>query len=373
MQKNIDKLLLLTCSSSLYYLTIDEFDVLIPFGIIIFLSALNQLTNKKLIHLGSFLIFTALCCVFPYYALFLPVTAYDIQTSFFRGASILAIIPFIINWSSYNSIFLLFTCLFFSISLLLSYKTQTIELLQEDYEAFRTTSRALTIAQETKSKSLLENQDYEIETAILNERNRISKEIHDHVGHVLSRSLLQIGALLTIAKEPEIKEGLTLLKESISEGMDSIRASIHNIHNESINLHTNLETLVREFTFCEAILNYSIKTVPMLKLKYCFIALTKEGLSNVAKHSNATKVVITLSEDETYYYFSFCDNGTISETAKLSILKCQARSEYTDGMGLQSMYDRTKGVQGSFQIDMEHGFHIYVTIPKEDTNEVINN
>ena len=359
MQKNMDKLLLLVCSSFLYYLTIDEFDVLIPVGITLLLSALNQVTNRKIVHLGSFLIFNTICCIFPYYALFLPVTAYDIQTSFFRSASVLAAIPFIINWPSYNSIFLLFTCIFFSISLLLSYKTQTIEFLQEDYEAFRTASKALSMAQETKSKSLLETQDYEIETAILNERNRISKEIHDHVGHVLSRSLLQIGALLTIVKEPEVKGGLILLKESISEGMDSIRTSIHNIHDESIDLHSSLKTLVREFTFCETLLNDSIKTIPVLKLKYCFIALTKEGLSNVSKHSNATKVVITLSEDEKNYYYSFCDNGTVDEATKLSILKSQACSEYTDGIGLQSMYDRVKSFHGLFQIDTKTGFQIY--------------
>jgi signal transduction histidine kinase len=41
----------------------------------------------------------------------------------------------------------------------------------------------------------MEKQDYEIYLATLRERNRIAREIHDNVGHMLSRSILQIGAL----------------------------------------------------------------------------------------------------------------------------------------------------------------------------------
>lgn len=373
MQKKIDKLLLLICSSSVYYLTIDKLYILIPLSITLILCLINQLVSKKLVDLGNYLIFTALCCVFPYYVLFLPIVAYDIQTSLYRGAMVFMIFPFIINWASYSTVFLLFTCLFFLISLLLSYKTDTIQLLREDYNALRSTSRELTLIQEEKNKSFLENQDYEIQTAILNERNRISKEIHDHVGHVLSRSLLQIGALLTITKEDDTRESLTLLKNSISEGMDSIRNSIHNIHDESIDLHANLEGLVKDFIFCEAKLHYTIKTTPSLKLKYCFIAIMKESLSNVAKHSNGSKVMITLSEDENNYYFSFMDNGTINESTKLSILKSQARTEYAEGLGLQSIFDRVKSFHGTFQIATEQGFHIYISIPKEDTNEFTSN
>lgn len=52
-----------------------------------------------------------------------------------------------------------------------------------------------------KKSKPIKNQDYEINLATLNERNRISKEIHDHIGHLLSRAILQVGALLTISKE----------------------------------------------------------------------------------------------------------------------------------------------------------------------------
>ena len=52
-----------------------------------------------------------------------------------------------------------------------------------------------------KKQEPMEKQDYEIYLATLRERNRIAREIHDNVGHMLSRSILQMGALITIHKE----------------------------------------------------------------------------------------------------------------------------------------------------------------------------
>ena len=65
----------------------------------------------------------------------------------------------------------------------------------------RDTSTELNLVLQEKNKNLMEKQDYEIYLATLRERNRIAREIHDNVGHMLSRSILQMGALITIHKE----------------------------------------------------------------------------------------------------------------------------------------------------------------------------
>ena len=53
---------------------------------------------------------------------------------------------------------------------------------------------------------LAEAQDNEIHLATLRERNRIAREIHDNVGHMLTRSLLQSGALIIIYKDEHSRE-----------------------------------------------------------------------------------------------------------------------------------------------------------------------
>ena len=202
---------------------------------------------------------------------------------------------------------------------------------------------------------------------MLSERNRISKEIHDNIGHLLSRSLLQIGALLTITKEDITKETLTSLRDSISDGMDSIRNSIHNMHDESIDLYNEIQKLVTDFTFCHINFNYYLQNQPEVKLKTCLISIVKESLNNIIKHSNATSVSIKLLEHPAMIQWIISDNGNLSSGTRWYL----SQNKVGDGMGLQSMADRIKSFQGNFNIITEHGFEIFITIPKKGgiTNE----
>lgn len=70
----------------------------------------------------------------------------------------------------------------------------------------------------------------------LRERNRIAREIHDNVGHMLSRSILQMGALITIHKEEPLHGQLAGVGETLNQAMNSIRESVHDLHDESIDL-----------------------------------------------------------------------------------------------------------------------------------------
>ncbi|MFW5629474.1 MAG: sensor histidine kinase, partial [Acetivibrio ethanolgignens] len=160
-------------------------------------------------------------------------------------------------------------------------------------------------------------------------------------------------------------EGLSDLKASISEGMDSIRATIHDIHDESIDLKTSLEELICDFSFCPAKLAYELSFQPQIKLRYCFIALVKEGLTNAIKHSNATEVSVLLKEEPGQSHLEIFDNGTLTSENKLKLIKAQARNEYSDGLGLQSMYDRVRSFHGTFQLNLNDGFKLIAIIPKE--------
>ena len=239
--------------------------------------------------------------------------------------------------------------------------------MQLEFNTMRDTSYELSLIQEEKNRHVLENQDYEINLAMLNERNRISKEIHDNIGHLLSRSLLQIGALLTITKDDMTKEVLTDLRDDISGGMDSIRASIHNMHDESIDLYSSIYTLVKDFTFCKIHLEYDVEANVPLKLKYCFISTVKESLNNIMKHSNATEVSVVVREHPGLYQLIISDNGTISPQDRYQISKHLNQQGSSSGMGLQNIVDRVKGFSGTIRFNLEDGFQTYITIPKNNT------
>lgn len=65
-------------------------------------------------------------------------------------------------------------------------RTTELERLEAEYKKTRDDSKELTLMLEQKNRNLLEKQDAEVYMATLKERNRIAREIHDNVGHMLS-------------------------------------------------------------------------------------------------------------------------------------------------------------------------------------------
>lgn len=139
------------------------------------------------------------------------------------------------------------TFLLFSIALILCYKTKRLLQLEQDFRLLRDTSTEYHLLLQQKNKDLIERQDYEIHAAALRERNRIAREIHDNVGHMLSRSILQAGALLAINQQENLKEPLYALKDTLSHAMDDIRNSVHDLHNDSIDLRQTVSDMLSGF------------------------------------------------------------------------------------------------------------------------------
>lgn len=339
-----------------------------PIHILLFaiLTCLCIYTENYRIKLAIFLLALGLCQFWPPCLLLLPPIYYDIIYSLYGSFTFLTLVPLILNFSEYTIKDLSFCFLLFILTTFLKHRTLLYVKMKREYNEQRDNSKELEMIQEERNQSLLENQDYEINVATLNERNRISKEIHDNIGHILSRALLQIGALLLITKEDTAKEGLTTLKVSLSQGMDNIRSSIHNMYDESIDLYTSIDTLTREFTFCPINFDYDIRNMPEIKLKYAVIAIIKEALSNIIKHSNASKVQVSLREHPALYQLIISDNGQIEGEKRIRISALEKSQNYFDGMGLQNITDRVKGFQGNMNITADNGFKIFITIPKNN-------
>ena len=204
----------------------------------------------------------------------------------------------------------------------------------------------------------------------MRERNRIAREIHDNVGHVLSRSILMTAACKTINKNDSLDPLLGNLEESLNGAMNSIRSSVHDLHDDAINLEDAIKGLVKDFTFCPVNLTYDMSRQIPREVKYSLISITKEGLSNVMRHSNADSVNILLREHPALYQLCIEDNGTPEN----GIPDMQTGSDSnkakntSGGMGLSNIRDRAKALGGTVQITQENGFRIFVTIPKSVSN-----
>lgn len=369
MRELTDQFIIFLCCVTLYSFSRNDNYAIIPILFILSFICFSIYFNQEKLTCFFYLGYLGICFFYPAYLLFFPVMIYHILFSSYKNALFAFFIPFVSNNHAYTLAELIFCFIFFLLCLWLKQKTLCYEKLLINYNKLKENSSYISFLQEEKNRSILENQDYEINVATLNERNRISREIHDNIGHLLSRSLLQIGALLIITKEEIVKNGLSDLKKSLSEGMDSIRASIHNMHDESIDLYTTIDGLVKNFTFCQIYFDYDIETSPLLKIKYCFIAIVKEALNNITKHSNATYVSILLKEQPALYQLIISDNGTVDKQTKTLLNYYQNnQQQYQEGMGIQNIIDRVKGFQGNILITGENGFQLFITIPKNQNN-----
>lgn len=209
--------------------------------------------------------------------------------------------------------------------------------------------------QSRKQQSLLLAQETEIELKILQERARIAHDIHDNVGHLLSSSVIQLGAVEAINTSPELVLPLQQLNETIHQGMDSIRGSIHNLHYESLSLTDSLSHLIDNFSFCSVSTEGSIFGNLNAETNKVIFFAVKEALANIMKHSQATTCWLTFTELPAFYRLRIKNNGAHFTNESLK-----------SGIGLYSMRERVKGVNGQLHLVGEKDwFMLTIVLPKE--------
>jgi signal transduction histidine kinase len=353
MKKLIDKLVVFIISLSLFIPNAANLYVIIPVLIAIIISALLSYLEDERITIGIFAAYLAACLFSPTLLWFIPLIAYDVIFLKLKWIWVLSFFPLILH-SGQTFFFSRWVIAAFVIAVyFLKHHTVSLQNIEKDYYKLRDNTMEISMLLENQNKELLKNQDHEINLATVTERNRIARDIHDNVGHLLSRSILQIGALLAVNKDENTKETLGLIKDTLSEAMDSIRTSVHNLHEESIDLQTEIQKLVDAFHFCSIQFEYDVEAKFEKNIKNCIIAITKEALSNIIKHSNATKVLVILREHPALFQLVIQDNGS----------DCSYRSE--NGIGIENITDRVAAVDGNLYISTDNGFRIFISIPKK--------
>jgi len=292
---------------------------------------------------------------FPY----IPVVVYEITSSLFYensprfklDAAFLPLLAGIII-TIYSGQEVLPLCLCSALAVFMANTVERLNILELKTLGDADDKRQLEKLMKDRIKDAKEKQDNEVHLATLTERNRIARDIHDNVGHLLSRALLMMGAIKAINTDSDLKEHLDVLNQTLSDAMDSCRVSVHDLYDESIDLKENLNALVRDFTFCPVTLEYSCGPKISKEVKYCIAGIVKEALSNIAKHSNATGAKVVFMEHESIYQLLIEDNGSVS-----------INSDGT-GIGLNNMQDRVNALKGTFYLRKENGYRILVTIPR---------
>ncbi|MGL4991514.1 MAG: sensor histidine kinase [Sarcina sp.] len=246
---------------------------------------------------------------------------------------------------------------------ILSYMSTLYKAKEESqnlYDRLRISEEKLQVANRE-----LENYANSIEEiAILKERNRISREVHDGIGHVLSTTMIQLSAMERIGKMEEntLGEMAGNLREFVSEGFSDVKTAIRELKPLE---YESYEGLIRISELCKKVEGLSdldvrltitgdrwnLKDIQEMNL----YRIIQESLSNCIKHSKATKVLVIISFDDESLMLVIKDDG------------CGVKEIKESGVGIKSVKERTKELFGTVEYisNESDGFTIKIIIPKE--------
>lgn len=248
--------------------------------------------------------------------------------------------------------------LLMAFAIMLSYFTELLLGYQMKLHSMRDASMEHDMLMEQMNHQLIEKQNAQIYNATLKERNRIAREIHDNVGHMITRSILQVGAIGVINTDERLKEPISDLKSTLDTAMDSMRKSVHDLYDESVDLRQALAKLKPTDSAFAFSLEYDCEDDVSRDVKYAFIAIAKEAVNNAVKHSNGDEIRIIVREHPAFYQLEIMDNGTSADERKLS-------GETGDGIGIKNIKERVAAIGGTMRIKADDGFMIFVTLMKK--------
>ena len=368
MERLLDKVIVLVgCAAVVYFMPFAPAQV-IGLLLSVVVVSLYEVDALPLRFRTALLIAYLIAALFVHeLTLFVPLIAYDCMRSEALPIRFCWIVCPLVANSALPVPVIVFVFVASCVACALSYRTSQRVLERIRFLNLRDELHEASMALERKNRDLQDKQDYEVTLATLNERGRIAREIHDNVGHLLTRSVLQVEALQVVhADDVQVQDELEQVGSTLHEALDTVRRSVHDLHDDSLDLKTQLTAIAASDRSCAVELDFHADDVPAA-VGYCFIAIVRESLANAARHSDADRVRVSVAEYPAFWRLSVHDNGGMvgkgmaGDGSKSGTDETAHRST---GIGLQTMEDRTRALGGVFRAEYDKGFRIFVTIPK---------
>lgn len=304
---------------------------------------------------------SALAVRFGTIALFLPLLLYDgvlealtasgdeAPRSVFVFAPALMAIPLLIHFHPQSLLFCLLSAAFAWYSFHLDRSGEKLHRLRDDLE-----EQLRGLHTDLRRRRLEEEKERHITR--LDERDRISRELHDVTGHTLSSALLQVAALEVINREEALKKPLEQLRGTLNNGMSDIRRTLHAMHAEACNLERELDHILAAAASFKTRLNCHAPENLPLQIKLDLIAIAREAVTNAMRHSAGQRLEITLLDQPSLLSLSVWDDGEGFDPGHVK-----------EGMGIaniRSIVERNRGLLNLTRVPGK-GFAVHAVFLKE--------
>jgi PAS domain S-box-containing protein len=200
------------------------------------------------------------------------------------------------------------------------------------------------------------------------ERQRISRELHDDIGQRMVLMSMETGRL---EEELRASKDMALAKKAadLSEHLEELASAIHDmcrdLHSSKLDL-LGLRAALHEL--CGKIFEHSGIAVQLevdegaerlsQEVARCFYRVAQEALNNVSKHSGTLNAEVFVRREGDVVRLTIRDYGEGFDTAIL---------RDSTGIGMGSMRERLRSVGGTLMIDSTKGMGTEVCAEVKDT------
>lgn len=201
------------------------------------------------------------------------------------------------------------------------------------------------------NRELLATRELLTEHSRQTERLRIARDLHDLLGHHLTAQILQLEVATHLTEgqgRQKVEQALALGKLLLSD----LRTAVSELREDApINFHDAVMKLVSDIPGVKLELDFSTD-LGEIQLAETLLRCTREALTNVLRHSNASHCKISFSDDRANYILRIHDNGPKHDSI-------------VAGNGLKGIKERVEEAGGSVRWRSESGFMLEITLPSK--------
>ena len=198
--------------------------------------------------------------------------------------------------------------------------------------------------------------------AVMEERNRLARDLHDSAKQKAFAALAQLGTARGILNGHANGAGIHLSEAEnlVSDVIQELTFLVQEIYPLALQ-EKGLVTTLREYIFewenrNDVAVQFSTRNECRLPLEVeqALYRVSQETLANIARHSHASRVDMSLVYNGESVQLSVSDNGCGFDTNTKS-----------HGMGLRSIRERVSSIHGTVQIQSApgHGTRLLVQVP----------
>jgi two-component system, NarL family, sensor kinase len=191
----------------------------------------------------------------------------------------------------------------------------------------------------------------------LEERSRLSREIHDTLGHKLTGTLMQVEATIRVMEgDPETgRQLLQAVRDNLNQGVETLRQTVRNMKpGDYAGRILSIRQMLTDFANSTGMeIGFSVSGNPFKLMPSADITLyrnAQEAVTNAVRHGNSKHIQVELAFLEKEVVLTVQDDGT----------GCQSMKK---GMGISGMEERVELLGGRLEIASHQGFQVKTVIP----------